>query len=178
MAIRMVASVGFQSHSPLQPDHHDDQPTFSNQKATVHALFDALNAKDIDGVIAVRTPECLHIVTPGSLLGETRTNDEHRAWMRKTMAMLGGQFFTTTIGREVHDVSQHEAAVHAHAVSPKKPAGKFKVDFILFVKFTEDGTRITEVLEVITSNYPAEFRARMHALAEKPSASEKAKRPE
>ncbi|KAK5703076.1 hypothetical protein LTR97_004023 [Elasticomyces elasticus] len=149
-----------------------------NQKATVRALFDALNARDIDGVIAVRTPECLHIVTPGSVLGETRTNDEHRAWMRKTGAMSGRVFFTTTISREIHDADQHEAAVHAHAVSPKTPAGTFKVDFILFVKFTEDGTKMTEVNEVITSNYPAEFHAKMHVLAEKPSASEKAKRPE
>ncbi|KAK5676737.1 hypothetical protein LTS10_010500 [Elasticomyces elasticus] len=154
--------------------------TLSNQKATVHALFDALNAKNIDGVIAVRTPECLHIVTPGPMLagGETRTNDEQRAWMRKTMAMLGGDFFTTTISREIHDANQHEAAVHAHAVSPKTPAGTFTVDFILFVKFTEDGTKMTEVTEVITSNYPAEFHAKMHALAERPSTGEKVKRAE
>ncbi|KAK3666643.1 hypothetical protein LTR22_002591 [Elasticomyces elasticus] len=150
--------------------------TLSNQKATVHALFDALNAKDIEGVIAVRTPECLHIVTPGPMLGETRTNDEQRTWMHKTMAMLGGDFFSTTISREIHDASQHEAAVHAHAVSPKTPAGTFKVDFILFVKFTEDGTKMTEVTEVITSNYPAEFHAKMHALAEMPSTGEKVKR--
>ncbi|KAK5737890.1 hypothetical protein LTR17_006328 [Elasticomyces elasticus] len=150
----------------------------SNQKATVRALFDALNAKDIDGVIAVRTPECLHIVTPGPMFGEMRTSDEQRAWMRKTMAMLGGDFFTTTISREIHDADQHEAAVHAHAISPMTPAGTFKVDFILFVKFTEDGTRMTEVTEVITSDYPAEFHAKIHALAEKPSTSEKVKEAE
>ncbi|KAK5693222.1 hypothetical protein LTR17_025198 [Elasticomyces elasticus] len=152
--------------------------TLSNQKGNVHAFFDALNAKDIDGIIAARTPECLHIVTPGPMLGETRTNDEQRAWMRKTMAMLGGDFFTTTISREIHDANLHEAAVHAHAVSPKTPAGTFKIDFILFVKFTEDGTKMAEVTEVINSNYPTEFHAKMHALAGKPSTGERVKRAE
>ncbi|KAK5730294.1 hypothetical protein LTR15_000230 [Elasticomyces elasticus] len=137
----------------------------SNQKATVRSLFDALNAKDIDGVITVQKPECLHIVTPEPMLGEKRTNDEQRAWMRKTMALLGGGCFTTTISREIHDANEHEAAVHAHAVSPKTPAGTFKVDFILFIKFTEDRTKMTEATEVITSNYPAELHAKMHALS-------------
>ncbi|KAK3072254.1 hypothetical protein LTR53_007153 [Teratosphaeriaceae sp. CCFEE 6253] len=66
----------------------------ANQKATLHALFTALNAKDLDGIIAVRTPECLHIVTPESMPGETRTNEQHHAWAQKTMDMMGGQFFT------------------------------------------------------------------------------------
>ncbi|KAK3074591.1 hypothetical protein LTR53_002869 [Teratosphaeriaceae sp. CCFEE 6253] len=135
----------------------------ANQKATLHALFTALNAKDLDGIIAVRTPECLHIVTPESMPGETRTNEQHRAWAQKIMDTMGGHFFTMTITRELHDPALHQAAVYAHAHSPVLPMGTYEADFVLFVRFTQDGTKMAEVLEFMDSKYTSEFHAKMQA---------------
>ncbi|KAK4550478.1 hypothetical protein LTR36_000057 [Oleoguttula mirabilis] len=130
-----------------------------SQKQTVKALFHALNTKDIDGVMAVRTPECTHAVRPKTMGGEVRTNEQHRAWLEQAMPMFGG--FTMTLQREVHDAEKRECAVHATTKSGETPVGVYESEFMIFLHFTEDGTKIDSLVEMLDSAYSLEFLAKV-----------------
>ena len=63
------------------------------QKATVHALVEYINTRNIDALLAQRTPDATHTVLPKSMSPdgkpEVRTNDVHKAWLENFLPLLG-----------------------------------------------------------------------------------------
>ncbi|KAK5118638.1 hypothetical protein LTR85_008103 [Meristemomyces frigidus] len=153
----IIVQTAKAAHQRNLSDQYTMRSTLEAQKRTAKALFHALNTKDIDGIIGVRTPECTHTVKPKTMGAEVRTNGQHGAWLEQAMPLFGG--FSMTILREVYDAEKHECAVHVTTKSGAMPVGVgvYESEFMMFLHFTEDGTQITSAVEMVDSAYSLEF---------------------
>lgn len=56
-----------------------------------------------------------------------------------------------TAQREAHDAEERECALHVLVVSSETPVGIHESEFMMFLRFTENGTKITTAVEMVDS---------------------------
>ena len=70
----------------------------SQLKETALKMIDGFNQRDLDVLIGLRSPSCLHHILPSSLKRPPMTNDDFAAWFPPLMDMF------QTYSLKVHDI--------------------------------------------------------------------------
>ena len=65
-----------------------------------------------------------------------------------------------TVDTAIYDVDQRKAAYHLMGEA-ETPVGLYSNEYSIFLSFTEDGTKLTKVVEMVDSAYIGVFTQKM-----------------
>ncbi|KAL6714554.1 hypothetical protein ACLMJK_007979 [Lecanora helva] len=128
--------------------------SLATQKKTVAAFLDAYNKWDIDLIMALRAEQCMQYVLPRSLDQPSRNNEEYKAYFSTLMPLF--KDFNVTPETTVHDAENHSCAMYLSSTATS-PLGPYKNEYTFFLHFTDDGTKIIKVEEMVDSGYSAKY---------------------
>ncbi|TKA65024.1 hypothetical protein B0A55_10565 [Friedmanniomyces simplex] len=131
-----------------------------NMKRTAKAVVDGYNKWDIDAIMAVRADNCIHHVLPKSLGREPRNNEDYRKYFASIMPLF--KDFTIWSENEIYDVQAKKAALHMSSTATT-PIGDYSNEYAIFFTFTEDGTKLTQMDEMVDSAYSGKFFGDLNA---------------
>ncbi|KAJ1556279.1 hypothetical protein HK405_003455 [Cladochytrium tenue] len=133
-------------------------------RATAVAFLDSYSAWDIEAILAIRAPDCKHKVLPASLKRpeQGQSNDEHRAYFANIQPLFKG--FTGHVKDIAVDVDARAAVVWAYSTS-ESVIGPYSNEYMLWLKMTEDGTKLIEIREFVDSGYSTGFFGKLRSLS-------------
>ncbi|KAI7115138.1 hypothetical protein KC343_g18671 [Hortaea werneckii] len=135
----------------------------ANTKHTAHAVCDGYERWEMDAVMAPRAHDCIHHLGPKSLARPLRNNEQYRAYFHTVQTLF--QDFKIEVADQVFDEGQKKAALHVFG-SATSPVGKYEQEYTWFLTFSEDGTKVKRMEEMIDSAYLAEFFKRLNHYVE------------
>ncbi|KAF1916292.1 hypothetical protein BDU57DRAFT_574111 [Ampelomyces quisqualis] len=132
--------------------------TLAAQKDTTQAVLDAYNAWDLEKILAFRAPNCQQQVLPASMGRPSMSNDEYRQRLKQLLPWF--RKFTITVHAAVHDAEAHTCIMHATSTA-ETDIGPYGNEYALVLNFTNDGNKVTKILEFVDSAYSIKFFARL-----------------
>lgn len=136
---------------------------------TAKTLFDALNKWNIEEIMALRTPDCVHRLLPSSLDQPPLDNDAFRQFVEHVMLGIPKGFnFVTDEKAPLVDESAGKVVVFAKSRA-ETVAGLYANEYIFVVTMDENGTKVAGVDEfadaTIVKDFLPKFEAAMAVIA-------------
>ncbi|EMC91463.1 hypothetical protein BAUCODRAFT_160969 [Baudoinia panamericana UAMH 10762] len=122
------------------------------QKRTALAFLDGYNEFTVEGLLRVRTEDCVHVSLPASMGRPDRNNEEYAMFFHQLERVLKN--FKMTTLKILNDPDQHMAVAHAKG-DGETPVGAYKNEYVFFFYFTEDGTKVRRVEEFVDTAFNA-----------------------
>ncbi|KAK5118391.1 hypothetical protein LTR62_002905 [Meristemomyces frigidus] len=130
----------------------------NNMRATSEAFLQAWDTWEVESIMAIRAPECTHSMLPVNVGFDARTNAEFGAYLKTV-----GGFFTKskmTMNDYVAVPAERRAVVRSTMLADA-PWGEFRNEYVWFLRFTEDGLLVTEIIEFIDSLTTRDVKAKI-----------------
>ncbi|KAK6400127.1 hypothetical protein LTR95_019348 [Oleoguttula sp. CCFEE 5521] len=132
------------------------------QKATLDKVLTLLNAYNLDGLAELFTPDFIRYLQPKASVEPHQLNTQQLVF---GLNRIGQQFTTPIVYKfhnHVHDAEAHKSVVEFsnHA---ETSVGPFGVEGVLFFQFTEDGEKISTVVEYVDSIKHCAFQEKLAA---------------
>jgi hypothetical protein len=136
--------------------------------ATAHRFMESYHSWDMDKILSVRSPNCIHHCPPKSLHGgPSYTNAEFAAFFSNILPLLRN-FRGEVVGggdKEesfVVDVERRKVAMHLRGYADSD-IGPYENEYIVVLKMTERGDLVEEIVEFLDSGYTEKFFGKLQA---------------
>ncbi|KAK3349247.1 hypothetical protein B0T25DRAFT_237781 [Lasiosphaeria hispida] len=135
---------------------------------TVLSVIEAYNLWDIEKIMAVRSPECIHEMLPNTLGLAPMDNAAYESWQKNTVIPMFRNLRIEVLDL-VEDTKNNKVAVWAKS-SAESPTGPYGSEYMLVFHMNEEGDKLIRLREFADSAYSHEFFAKLgKAMAEKPA---------
>ncbi|QIW99248.1 hypothetical protein AMS68_004766 [Peltaster fructicola] len=124
------------------------------QAATLDKFIQGWSSWTPEPMLAVETADCTQTALPFSMGHPPRSKAEVEFMLPKLMKTV--QDYKLTIHNVVHDTANRKAAVYAISHG-NTDFGEWTNEYAVFVWFTEDGTRISKIEEMVDSAFMKDF---------------------
>ncbi|KIX09552.1 uncharacterized protein Z518_00632 [Rhinocladiella mackenziei CBS 650.93] len=121
---------------------------YSKLLETAQAVIKGYEKWDIDAIMAPRTPDCTYHTLPKSLNRPVMNNEAFRAHYTGVIPYLRN--FRVAISDTVIDIKTNQVAFHTTSTA-ETVIGPYESEQTIFLKMTEDGTKICEMKEFLDS---------------------------
>ncbi|ORY54811.1 uncharacterized protein BCR38DRAFT_453145 [Pseudomassariella vexata] len=125
---------------------------------TALAVINAYNAWDVDAIMALRAPDCIHRVLPESLGQPAMNNTEYRAYFESIQPLF--ENWTITITNTIEDQGAHKVGFHANSTGTMC-AGPYANEYALFFHMTDDDALVLEIDEFVDSDHTKDYFVRL-----------------
>ncbi|KAK5659628.1 hypothetical protein OQA88_832 [Cercophora sp. LCS_1] len=125
---------------------------------TALAVIDAYNAWDIEKIMAVRAPECIHEMQPKTLGIPPMDNTAYEAWQKSIMPAFRN--FKVEVLEVIEDKGDNKVAIWAKS-SAETPAGPYGNEYMIVMHMNETGDKLVLLREFADSAYSHEFFPRL-----------------
>ncbi|TGJ80334.1 hypothetical protein E0Z10_g8430 [Xylaria hypoxylon] len=141
----------------------------SQLRQTALAVVDAYNKWTVEGIMALRTEDCVNQIIPRSLGRPAMDNTAYEEYFRSVMPHINN--FAVTIDDIIVDPRENKVAIWAHS-SASTEIGPYNNEYVFILYMNEAGDKITKFHEFVDSSYSVAFfpKLREH-LAQKASAT-------
>ncbi|PMD58008.1 uncharacterized protein K444DRAFT_664793 [Hyaloscypha bicolor E] len=125
---------------------------------TAHAYLDAHNNRDLEKILALCAPTCVHRAGPPTVKSPDRNNDEYATFNVEVFKILH-TYLATITDAVVDDVSKKVAlSVDAKATAD---AGEYENEYVILLKMTEDGKQVVEQYDFVDSQRMIEWMGKL-----------------
>ena len=139
-----------------------------DQLLHVARLFIAsLNEWSLDGVLAIRSPDCIQYTFPASFGKPPMTNDEFAKLMSNARPLVQNYKMFYAKGSKAEsvtvDVESHKVCLHLKSYTDTK-IGPFENEYIFTLYVNKDGEHLDRIEEFLDSACSADFVNRLGSL--------------
>ena len=125
---------------------------------TAHAYLDAHNERDLDKILALCAPTCVHRAGPPTVKSPDRNNEEYANFNVEVFKILH-TYLATITDVVADDVSKKVVlSVEAKATAD---AGEYENEYVILLKMTEDGKQVVEQYDFIDSQRMIEWMGKL-----------------
>ncbi|GIZ48143.1 hypothetical protein CKM354_001121600 [Cercospora kikuchii] len=128
-----------------------NQAIAQRMRATTEAFLQTWTGNWADGLklnLALRAPECSHIILPSSVGWEPQTNASFASNVAKIASLITEATMTL---EDYVGVPEERRAVARSSVKALTPVGPYKNEYVWFLTFDEAGEKIVKVVEFVAS---------------------------
>lgn len=136
-------------------------PSRSELLQTARAFIESYNTLTISALMAIRSPDCIHIVAPASYGFPPSNNEQYAATFSQILPHLPRAHMELAEGSEpVVDVETRIVSMHVKSHAMTK-IGSYDNEYIWTLTITEKGDKVERILEFLDSGYTLDYFKRL-----------------
>ncbi|EUC44428.1 hypothetical protein COCMIDRAFT_37702 [Bipolaris oryzae ATCC 44560] len=129
--------------------------------ATALNFIQSYNQWDLQAIMAIRSPICIHYTLPATLEVPPRSNADYLTFMGPMLSAFRAVHFSVISDDEtVVDIETRRVVLHC-SNRADTDAGEYTNEYMFTLTMSEDGEKIDSIVEFIDAAYTTEFKRRM-----------------